>query len=71
MSALAWDHFWPQFYNLNNFGRGPLGEAVYQISKTQAFCFQTRRVSKFFPIWVYVKQVTPWCGAIFDPRAII
>ena len=26
-------HFWPQSNNLNNLGRGPLGEAMYQISK--------------------------------------
>ena len=26
-------HFWPQGYNLNKLGRGPLGDATYQISK--------------------------------------
>ena len=26
---------------------------------------------KFFPIWVYVKQVTPLGGTIFDPKALI
>ena len=62
--------FWPQG-NLNNLGRGPLGEAMYQISKAWAFCFQTRRFLKFFPTRVYVKQVTPWHRPIFDPRAII
>ena len=25
-------HFWPQVYNLNKLGRGPLGDAKYQIS---------------------------------------
>ena len=34
-------------YNLNNFSRGPLDEATYQISKTCAFWFQTRRFFKF------------------------
>ena len=29
--------FWPQGYNVNNLGRGPLNEATYQISKTWAF----------------------------------
>ena len=40
---LARGHFLPQGYNLNNFGRGPLDKASYQISKTWAFCLQTRR----------------------------
>ena len=26
-------HFWPQGDNLNKFGKGPLGDATYQISK--------------------------------------
>ena len=40
-------HFLPQSYNMNNFGRGPQNEATYQISKTWAFWFQTRRFFKF------------------------
>ena len=73
MAALGWGHFWLQgnTFNLNNLGRDPLGEALYQISKAWAFYFQTRRFLKFFPIWVYVKKIDPWCMAIFDPRAII
>jgi len=30
------DQFWPQGHNLNNFGRGPLGDALYQIWKLWA-----------------------------------
>ena len=26
-------HFWPKVYNLNKLGRGPLGDATYQISR--------------------------------------
>ena len=26
-------HFWPQGYNLNKLGRGPLGDATHQISR--------------------------------------
>ena len=26
-------HFWPKGYNLNKIGRGPLGDAKYQISR--------------------------------------
>ena len=29
--------FWPQEYNWINFGRGPLDDAIYQISKIWAF----------------------------------
>ena len=61
------DLFWPQGNNLNNLGKGPLGEAMYQISKAWAFCFQTRRFLKFSPIWIYVKQVTPGAGPFFTP----
>ena len=28
--------FWPQGHNLNNFGRGPLDDAIYQIWKPWA-----------------------------------
>ena len=31
--SLGRAHFWPQGHNLNNFGRGPLGDATYQISR--------------------------------------
>ena len=47
MSAPGRGHFWLQGNNLNNLGRGPLGEAMYQISKAWAFWFQTRRRLKF------------------------
>ena len=29
----GWAHFWPQGHNLNKLGRGPLGDATYQISR--------------------------------------
>ena len=50
-------HFWPLGYNLNNLGRGPLGKAMYQISKAWAFWFHIRRFLKVFSIQVYVKHV--------------
>ena len=31
--TLGRGHFWPLGYNLNKLGRGPLGDATYQISK--------------------------------------
>ena len=42
--------FWPEGYNLNKLGRGPLGDATYQILKLWALWFQTRRYFMFFPI---------------------
>ena len=33
---------------INKFGRGPLDEAIYQISKTWAFWFQIRRFYSVF-----------------------
>ena len=30
-------HFWPKVYNLNKLGRGPLGDAKYQISRPSDF----------------------------------
>ena len=48
MWLLGRGQFWPQGYNLNNFGNVPLGKATYQISKTWAFWFQTRRFLKIF-----------------------
>ena len=39
-----WDGaIWPKGYNLNNLGRSLLDEATYQISKTWAFWFLSRR----------------------------
>ena len=35
-----WKPSGPQGYNLNNFDRGLLGEAAYQISMISAFWFQ-------------------------------
>jgi len=40
------DQFRPQGHNLNNFGRGPLDDAIYQIWKLLALYFQTRRFLK-------------------------
>ena len=60
-------HFWPKGYNLNNLGRGLLDEATYQISKTWAFWFQSRRFLKVFLMLVYLKHVCPWAGPIFTP----
>ena len=46
-------------YNLNNLGRGPLDKAVYQIQKTRAFWFQTRRFLNVFPYKGLYKTCDP------------
>ena len=40
-------HFWSQRHYLNKLGRGPLGDATYQISRLEALWFQTRRFFMF------------------------
>ena len=55
--------FWPQGYNLNKLGRGPLGDATYQISRLWALWFQRRRF--FFNVFPYIslwKQCDPGAG---------
>ena len=70
MWPLGWGQFWPQGYNLNNFGNGPSGEATYQISKTWAFWFQIRFLKVFLYKVLYI-TCDPQGGANFDHRAII
>ena len=41
----------PRGHTLNNLGRGPLGNAIFQIFRFYAFCFQTR---SFFSRFTYV-----------------
>ena len=43
-------HFWPWGHDLNKLGRGPLGDATYQILKLLALRFQRRRFYNVFPI---------------------
>ena len=53
-------HFWPKVYNLNKLGRGPLGDAKYQISKPSDF-----RQEDFF-IFPYIslcKKCDRWGGS--------
>ena len=67
MRPLGQSKFWPQGYNVNNFGIGPLSEAIYQISKTWAFWFQTRRFLKIFPYKGLCKTCDPRMGPILTP----
>ena len=70
MSAPGRGHFWSQGNNLNNLGRCSLGEAMYQLSKAWAFCFQTKRFYSF-SLYGLCKTTDPRHRAIFDLRAII
>ena len=31
--TLGWSHLWPKGHNLNKLGKGPPGDATYQISR--------------------------------------
>jgi len=64
--------FRPQGHNLNNFGRGPLDDATYQIWKLCALWFQTRRFLKiafwkpiFWPCYLLMQPTeTVWTTLI-------
>ena len=57
------DHFCPPPppHYLHNLGRGPLGDATYQISRLYVIWFQTR-FFHVFPYIGYVKHATPGAG---------
>ena len=59
VSAPGRDCFWPKGYNLNNLGKGPLGETMYEISKAWAFWFQIRFLKVLYK---HVKHVGPRAG---------
>ena len=63
--------FWLEGHHMNKLGRGPQGDAVYQISKVYTFQFQRRIILKmgfFVPIF---QLVTPQGGASFNSNGII
>ena len=47
MSAPGLGHFLAPGLQFENLGSGPLGEAMYQISKAQTFWFQIRFLKVF------------------------
>ena len=67
MSALGRGHFWPQGNYLNNLGRGPLGEAMCQISniKGLGLLLSDKKIFKVFPYMGLCKTSDPWSRAIF------
>ena len=67
----GWGHFWLQGHNLNKLGRGPLGDATYQIPWLEGLWFQTRRFFSCFPNISQCKICDPRGGAIFCPRGIV
>ena len=62
---------WPQGHHMNNLGRGPLGDATYEISKLCTFYFQRRKILKFSFFVPMFRTCDPRGGASFDPRDII
>ena len=45
-------------------GKGPQGEVMYQNIKGLGLLLSDK---KFFPVWVYVEQVTPGAGPFLTP----
>ena len=65
--------FGPREIILNKLGRGPLGDATYQISRLYALWFLSDK-KIFFMLLPYISQCEtsdPLGGAIFGPRDII
>ena len=60
--------FYPRTLFEFSLDKGLLDDAAYQISKTCAFYFHTRRILELFLICVYLKH-DPCIGDIFYPRA--
>ena len=58
-----------QGHNSDQMGKGPPGDATYQIAKLYAFQFQKRRILKFVFFVPKFQPATPPGGASFDPRA--
>ena len=58
MSVPGRDHFWPKDDTLNNLGRSPLGEAMYQISKARAFWFQIRSLFLRFSLYKSMEKMS-------------
>jgi len=56
--------FWLQGYNLNNFGRGPLADAIYQIWKLWALLFQTRTFLNVSFYNLFIDPVTYLCNQL-------
>ena len=69
-SDLGRGHFWTQGYNLNNLGRGPLGEDYSKYQRVPGLLVSDKKIFKGFLYTSLCKTCQPQEGAIFDPRAI-
>ena len=56
-------------HSLNLLGRGPLADAINQISRLYALWFHTGRFFYVFPIQANVKYVTPGVRPFLAPGA--
>ena len=51
-NSQGWAHFWSQGHNLNNFGRGQLGDATYQTSRL-SLVVSDKKIFKVFISKIY------------------
>ena len=68
LRPLTRGHLGPWDLHLNKLGRGPLGNATYQISNIWAKWFWRRR---FLNIFLWFEPRTPCHGAILDPGTLV
>ena len=60
---------WPQGHTLNKVGKGPLGDATYQISRLYALWFPTGRFFHVFPYISLCKTCDLPAGTFFAQGA--
>ena len=57
--------FWTKGHNLKQLGKGPQGDATYQISRL-GLVVSDKKLFHVFPIISYVKHVTPEAGPFWN-----
>ena len=64
------DQFWPQGHNLNNFGRGPLDDAIYTCTKYESCGPCTFRQEDFWKL--HYDNLFFWpCDLLMQPTGTI
>ena len=71
LGPLARGHLGSWDLHLNKLGRGPLGNATYQISNIWAMWFLQRRFLNIFLCFSMVRTKDPLRGAILDPGTLV
>ena len=70
LGPLAWGHLGPWDLHLNKLGRGPLGNATYQISNIWAMWFWQRRFLNIFLCFSMVRTQDPLARGHVGPWSL-